>query len=560
MKFFKKQYVHKVLFCLLLGVICLGTVNAEEYSLDTSSTEVKVLTLPECINLSMQQSPVVNQAKEDIEVSRAKLAEARSGYFPRINARVSYNYFNTNNVIKTPLSDDLVNTLSSNAVYQGLTSAAIEAGRNPFTGMPVNEMDVLAALAARNTTTPNALYNVLQQRARQTMLDNGQNILWSPIHGNNLFNTEVTFRQPIFLWGKVYNLNKQAKAGIGASRSELQAVKHDITFEVVERYNQVLLSKDGLELAKETEIKFSTLKDLIEALYKGEAENVTKLDYLEVEAYLGLIRAKVNELEKSLALSKAALKNSIGLDGDITVDTAENKQTYDFIEVNLEDSIHKAMLNRPEFSKLDFGITAKKHEIKATRADNRPKIIVDSAFDVNVDNKNYMEPDPVDFRLSVIADIPLFDGLQTRARVNQRKHELQQLKQKQRQLTNGVRLQVIDAVLSVIEAEKNVNASNEAAKAAAENQSLARQSFELEIVESKKVIDAQVLEAKVKTQRLLSIFNYNVAKAKLRKVMGTIDSVSSVGVFDIIDLNSDALQTEPSSQQNFLNERPESIL
>lgn len=559
MKLFKRNFLLKVSLCLFFGLFCVVSVKADDYSLNTSAPEVKVLSLPECINMSMQSSPVINQAQEDIEVSRAKLAEARSGYFPRVNARVSYSYFNTNNVIKTPLSDDLVNTLSNNGVYQGLTSAAITAGRNPLTGQPVTEMDVLTALAARNRTTPTALYDVLTQRARQTMIDNGQNILWSPVLGNNFFNTELTFRQPIFLWGKVYNLNKQAKAGIGVSRSELDAVKQDITFEVVERYNQVLLSKDGLELAKETESKFSTLKDLIEALYKGEAENVTKLDYLEVEAYLGLIRAKVNELEKSLALSKAALKNSIGLDGNVEVDTTENTQTYEFIDVNLEDSIHKAMLNRPEFSKIDFGITAKNHEIKATRADNRPKIVVDSAFDVNVDNKNYMEPDPVDFRLSVIADIPIFDGLQTRARVNQKQHELLQLKQKQRQLKNGVRLQVIDAVLSVIEAEKTVNASNDAAKAASENQSLARQSFELEIVESKKVIDAQVLEAKVKTQRLVSIFNYNVAKAKLRKVMGTIDSVSSIGVFDIIDLKSDTIPAEPT-QRNFLNERPESIL
>ncbi|MGD9580299.1 MAG: TolC family protein, partial [Vampirovibrionia bacterium] len=550
----------KVLLCFLFGLFSIVGVSAEEINLDNSTHQVRVMSLPECINLSMQSSPVVNEAKEDIEVSRAKLAEARSGYMPRVNARVSYSYFNTNNIIKTALSDNIVGVLSQNAVYQGLTSAAMQAGINPLTGQPVTEMDVITALAARNRTTPTALFDAMTQRATQTMIDNRDNILWTPIHGNNLFQTEVNLRQPIFLWGKVYNLNKQAKAGIGASRSEFVSVKNDVTFEVVERYNQVLLAKDGLDLAKETELKFSTLRDLIEALYKGEAENVTKLDYLEVEAYLGLVKAKVNELEKNLSLAKAALKNSIGIDGDVEVDTAENTQSYQFIDVNLEDSIQKAMLNRPEFNKLDFGIQAKKHEIKATRADNRPKVILDSAFDVNVDNKNYMEPDPVDFRLSVIADIPLFDGLQTRAKVNQRKHELGQLKEKQRQLTNGVRLQVIDAVLSVIEAEKTLKATEEAANAATENQSLARQSFELEIVESQKVIDAQVLEAKVKTQRLLSIFNYNVAKAKLKKVMGTIDSVSSADVFDIMDLNIDSLQEKPSTQRNLLDERPESIL
>lgn len=555
MKVFKKQRFDDIIISLCLVFVVVSASFAQDDLYNKPVEEVKKLSLSECINLAMENSPEIIKAQQEIEISRAKLAEARSGYFPKLNAQVSYNYFNTNNIIKTPFPDDLISTLSETAVMDVLRNQAMVSGVNPISGSAITEMDVLARLAAMNRTTPTNMFNSLTSVARQQIYDNGDNILWTPLMGNNYFKTELRVRQPIFLWGLVYNKNKQAKAGIGASRSELTKIKNDVTYSVTERYNQVLLAKDGLELAKETELKFSTLRDLIKALYEGEAENVTKLDYLEVEATLGLVKSKVYELEKTLELSKAALKQTIGIDDEVYVDALEDKQTYDLVDISMNDSIHKAMLNRPEFSKLEFGIEAKKREIKAVRAENRPKVILDSAFDVNVDNKDYLEPDPVDFRLSVIADVPLFDGLLTRAKVNQHKHELEQLKQSRRQLKNGVMLEVIDAVLSVEEMKKTLLASEEAVNSAVENQSLARESFELEIIESKKVIDAQVLEAKVKTQLLLSIFNYNVAKAKLKKVMGVIDSLSTIEEFEINDI-------APNKQENnlFLMEKPESIL
>ena len=89
----------------------------------------------------------------------------------------------------------------------------------------------------------------------------------------------------------------------------------------------VLLSIAGLELANDTKAKFTTLRDLVKALYEGEAENVTKLDYLEVEAYIGLISTRVNEMEKNVVLSKAALRQTIGLDDSVKLETSDTQQS-----------------------------------------------------------------------------------------------------------------------------------------------------------------------------------------------------------------------------------------
>lgn len=540
MKRLGKWVFRGLVVCLTSVLAAMPITYAQDDAIVIPNIDGKKLSLSECIDIAMKKSPVMQEAKEEIEISRARLAEARSGYMPQITARASYSYFNTNNVIKTRLPDDLMETLSENAVMEGLRKQALVSGVNPISGSAITELDVLNALAVSSGTTPANMFGVLKGTAQQTMLARGNDILWSPILGNNVFNTQVSLQQPIFLWGKVYSLNKQAKAGIGASKSELTKVRHDVKMEIIERYQQIILAKDGLKLGYETEQKFSTLRDLIKRLYNAGAEKVMKIDYLEADAMLGLVKAKVYEVEKGLALAKAALRQSMGLDDKVEIDIIDDTLTYEFVDANLQESLQKALQNRPEFQKLEFGITAKVNEIKATKADNRPKVVVDSAFDVTVDNKDYLEPDPVDFRLSVIAEVPLFDGLRTRARVNQRKHELNKLHEIKKELTNGVTLEVINAYLTLEESRKKLVATEEATASAVENQSLARKSFEMELIEAKKVIDAQVLEAEVKAQRLLSIFNYNVAKAKLKKVVGEIDSVASSNdrQFEIVDIKA----------------------
>ena len=82
------------------------------------------------------------------------------------------------------------------------------------------------------------MYQNLLTQANNQIITNGQDVLAVPYMGNNLFHTQLHVRQPIFLFGQVYNINKQAKAGIGASRSELEKIKHDITYEVNERYQK----------------------------------------------------------------------------------------------------------------------------------------------------------------------------------------------------------------------------------------------------------------------------------------------------------------------------------
>ena len=125
MKILKKS---KVLFGLLLLLFVLPCTYAQDNSIELKNT--KTMSLEECVNYAMMNSPKILQAKDDIEVSRAKLAEARSGYMPQVGTTVSYSYFNTNNIIKTRLSDEIINIFAEHGVNEELRRTAMTSGIN----------------------------------------------------------------------------------------------------------------------------------------------------------------------------------------------------------------------------------------------------------------------------------------------------------------------------------------------------------------------------------------------------------------------------------------------
>lgn len=507
----------------------------------------RTYSLNECINFALENSPVMKQMQEKVGISRSKVAEARSGFLPKLTARTSYNYFNADNVVKTRYAPTIVQAVSEHFASGLLQNQALDLGISSITGMAVTEEDILASLAARNGLTPAQQYGVLVNQVKGQLAVTNEDILQSPLMGNNLWRNELNAVVPIFQSGLVYNKYKKSKESVNEAFSDVKAAENNLIYAINQSYQYILLAKDGVRLAQETEDKFKGLLDIVEALYKGDAENVTKLDYLKIKATLGLVRNEVSKVEKSLKLSKAALKRDMGLLDEINIDVVEDGQTYEFIEVDLEDCVEKALMNRPEFDGMDYSILAKKYDIKSTKAENRPKVFLDSQLQHNVDDENYLEPDPIDFRLSVIADIPLFDGFQTRARVSSKKHELEMLKQQKLQLKQEIIYEVTEAVLSLEEAAKRLKETEEAVEAAIENQILARQGFELEIVDSEKVIEAQVLEAKVKTQHLLSIYTYNLAKTRLNKAMGLNYSYSSYNKVEPVEYGDFFLKEKPDS-------------
>jgi outer membrane protein TolC len=130
--------------------------------------------------------------------------------------------------------------------------------------------------------------------------------------------------------------------------------------------------------------------------------------------------------------------------------------------------------------------------------------------------------------LGLRMDLPLFKGFRT---VNEEKAAAARVKKIRLEsllLQEGIALQVKDAFLQVGRAQAQVKATRAALDAAVENRDLNTRAYMEELVETKDVIEAQMIEFFIIGQYLKATYDHAVSQGELEYIIGKgIDAVRS---------------------------------
>ena len=118
-------------------------------------------------------------------------------------------------------------------------------------------------------------------------------------------------------------------------------------------------------------------------------------------------------------------------------------------------------------------------------------------------------------------DVPLFNGFLTKNKVSEARARVNQLKETQILLREGLGLQVKDLVLGLDAALKADQATSRAMKAAQDNRDLNTRAYENGLVETDKVIRAQLVEALMSAQHYAARYQYTALLSQLDLVVGT---------------------------------------
>jgi outer membrane protein len=118
-------------------------------------------------------------------------------------------------------------------------------------------------------------------------------------------------------------------------------------------------------------------------------------------------------------------------------------------------------------------------------------------------------------------EIPLFNGFLTKNRIAEARARLRQLKETQLLLKEGLGLQVKDIVLGIDAAMKADRATLHAMKSAVDNRDLNTRAYENGLVETEKVLRAQLVEALMSAQHYAARYEYTALLSELNLVVGT---------------------------------------
>jgi outer membrane protein TolC len=279
------------------------------------------------------------------------------------------------------------------------------------------------------------------------------------------------------------------------------------------------------QLSDDTLSRLEVTLRLTESLYKAGSGQVTKADYLDNQVMVESVRAMVAGLEKNEKMAQAALANTMGLPWNVSVQPSAEEIPFQPYNGSLEDLVSMSYQFSPDWGKLEAGLNAAEGAVTTAKSEYYPKLALTGQLHRwwNDGYKAGMATpqNQAGWTAGVGIEVPLFNGFLTRNRVSETRARVNQLKETQILLREGLGLQVKDLVLGLDAALKADQATSRAMKSAQDNRDLNTRAYENGLVETDKVIRAQLVEALMSAQHYAARYQCAALLSQLNLIVGT---------------------------------------
>jgi len=433
-----------ILIVQFVGVLC---VTAQEPASEVDLSQP--LTLEQCIQIGLERSTNMRNARLDRAIQELRIKSARAEYFPRIFSSGRYDFSERVDFGFEPENYDL-----------GLTG-------------------------------------------EYTIWDNGQR--------------EGSFAR--------------AKESLNATLSRNAGIKQNLILQITEAYYDVLqyqalvkVSEQNLARAQENTQR---TKDFV------EAGSLIPADVATAEVQEQNERLSLLNNQNSLQIALARLPRLVGLDPGVLITVAEDEAyqlyqqrgTIERIEMSIEDAIHTALNNRPEFQQIQAELKQKEWELTLVKLQRWPRLNADVDYNVNLDDYLRERENFSDFRswsAGVSLNFTLFDAGILGNRVKELNMQLEQQREDASDLERSVALDVRQAYLTLKRNETALDISKTQVINAQLSLDVIQGRFEVDKAILLELLNAQTEYARVLTDQVNAFYDYKIAQTRLQDAMGVL--------------------------------------
>jgi len=474
-----------VLGAIFCGILPLSAAQASEHevfapqTLDETAPQFTKLTLKDCIDLALRNNHARAASRYSIKIAEAQHRQALSAYWPQVGIKATYSILDEDPNFIFPGRDISLPpgvTIPINTPY-----GPIEMSSLPVPEQNVKLMDRQNFVASLNATLP------------------------------------------LYTGGKISSIVRQSEQGLRAAKEESRRTDLQVTYDTTRYYYGAVLGKELLTIGRDTLTRMEVTLELTENLYTKGSGRVKKTDYLRNKTVVEWLRSAVSSLEANEKLAKAALTNSMAIPWDTPIEVAAENLPFTPVRSDLHDLVSESYRFNPDWARMEAGLAAAEAKICEARSGHLPKVglfgnlnRIENSYDkgiVTPENRN-------SWSIGVGLEIPLFEGLRTTNEVREAKARLAKLKEQQLLLREGLALQVKYLFIQLMKAQDQQTSTEAAAISAEENRSLNERAYQEELVETKDVIEAQLMESLMKAQHLKTLYDHLEAQANLDFVVG----------------------------------------
>jgi outer membrane protein TolC len=487
----------------------LGVTFAQTSAPPSANTSVfmpapRVIALEDCLSEAMQNNRRRPASRFSVAIAEAQHRQALAAYWPQLSAKVAFQRMDESPnflfpAFSIPVPDQTIN------VPAGVSVVTVPAG---VLGPSEVQLPI---------TTP-----------AQSLTANGQQV---PVPSRNvkLMDPDSVLGSLNLTWllydgGMRKGLREQSRGLVDMMKEEARRTDLEIADSVKRLYYGCVLAHQLLRIGEDTLARMETTLRLTETMYQEGSGRVKKTDFLDNKVIVESLRSMVAMLEKNEVMAQAALANTMGMPWNAGVKPADDKLPFSPLTANLEAMVGTAYRFNPDWVKIEAGLRAAEGAVQAGKSEYFPKVALTGEL-----HKWYNDYDAgiatgrnkTGWTVGIGAEIPLFSGFSTRNKIAETRARVSRIKEEQLLLKEGIGLQIKDLFLGLHAAQKSCQATFEALKAAEENRDLNTRAYQSELVETEKVIRAQLVEAVMAAQHYKVCYDHLALQSQLNLLVGT---------------------------------------
>lgn len=464
-------------FALIIFGIC--ELRADPATLDQK------LSLEDCIRIALEKHQSLKVSDANVAMAEAQYQQAMSAYWPQVAAQVN----------ASRADQDRTFTM------QGQFSLPPAVG------------GAISSLAQ----SPQQAALIQQGLARPIPIN-----MDVKLFDRDMVASSLNLTYPIFTGMKREALVAQTEKGIKLAEEGRRKTNLDVVRDVKKYYYAAQFAVQMEQLANDTLERFKALEDLTERLYQHGSMKVKKTDYLRTKTTTALTRTMLSEAKYARELAHEALGNAMGQEWNASYSLAEPGETP-VLNQELQQLVDSAQTFNPDIQQLKLAVQISDDQITEARSGYYPMIgfqaeVHDIQTPYHSGLTNAANRDG--WTIGVGMQWNLFDGFLTSGKVNQAKAQQHKLESQQVLLDQGIALQVKQQFLSIKSANAQTKDSKEAAGFATENRKLHVRAYQDELVETKDVIESQIVETFAQGTQYRSRYALEIGLLSLEYLIG----------------------------------------
>jgi outer membrane protein TolC len=437
-------------------------------------------------------------------MAEAQHREALAGYWPQISGKAGYDHMNQSPDFLFPATSVPVAPQSIH-VPAGTAVVTVPAG-------------VLGPTAVQlPVTTPAQTLSVPAQRLPVPAQD-------VKLMDPDSFTASLNMTWLLYDGGMRKSYRDQTEGLVDMMKADSRRTDLETADSVKRLYYGSVLARQLHQVGSDTLARMEATLNLTETMYKEGSGKTKKTDFLDNKVMVETLRAMVAQLEKNEELAKAALANTMGLSWNSSIRPADKELPYTPYAGNLDSLVSTAYRFSPDWSKVQAGIRAAEAAVRTEKSDYYPKLAVTgevhnwwNGYDAGIST----DQNKKGWTVCVGFEVPIFSGFLTKNKVEEARARVDQIREEQFLLKEGIGLQIKDIFLGLSAVQKSYQATLDAMTAAQENRDLNTRAYQNELVETEKVIRAQLVEALMSAQHYKTRYDHLALQSQLALVVGT---------------------------------------